>query len=570
MTRVLCLLALVALPFVPSCSLLFDGSGYLAGGDVGPIDAGSDGGGSCVMVGCELGNLCDEVTGECVPGCIDNEDCEASDVCDIDTELCVPGTRCTRDLDCVGGGMGIGEWCDLEVCAPCDADGDGWVTAVEGSDSCGARPGVIGLGDCDDGDRAIHPFALPDCDARTNETCDPGSARAHTFSPNVFEMGYFPTAAVPGGPITSLSVFPIQDGENTVELLAVYLRGGVPQITRVELQPGMLSTPSTEMPPDWVRVEGVMSTNLAAVDSDDGTTVYVTTTDLVGATAPYTRRRYAAAFDATGAVPLAGVSRSLDVTPADGTSMGAAALAVAEDGTVNLASIAKVEGMPNQVWLASASNDDQQLHLPTMGLDTSSVSEGVSAGRYGGFIVGGGISIWNGSFAAPEFFYLDTMSSDRPGFASELLTAGNNSMLVLTTGAGGLRAFYGECGPGDLLAACAPTPTSLPFARGTEAPRISVDALGGRTYVFSTIVDPGGVANDGVVLGLIEVSATRVPAIAGRILVPAPAVDRISAVDIGVRSGPIPMVGPVVTVGFGAASPDGALLGAVRACVSPP
>ena len=49
---------------------------------------------------CNEGEVCVEVTGQCIPGCVSDSECEEGEVCDPILGYCVLGEGCYDASDC--------------------------------------------------------------------------------------------------------------------------------------------------------------------------------------------------------------------------------------------------------------------------------------------------------------------------------------------------------------------------------------------------------------------------------------------------------------------------------------
>lgn len=566
---------------LPACSLVFDGSRHRGSGtDAGPVPTDTGPPISCGSAAeCTTpGFYCDlSTTSTCMPGCDEDRDCSADETCDTGSHACVGDTPCTRDLDCAAD-----EFCDSDdFCSPCDFDEDRYAD-VDAPASCAIRPAanIIAGGDCDDEDPSVHPFAAPDCNPSTDETCGVG---AGTFSPDVFEIGLLGVGELSGNVRPeSLDVIVLEANDRGAALLLVHDTPGdaVPTYSVATLEAGAAANATPGQPlvawNDTGAGTTVLESRRGVVRNASGGGALLGSTEIVrnGGTGATHASVYAAAVDGSGVFsPAAGSAyRRVLGTTNSPTAVDAVA-ATFEGGTTNAFVGVHLKEQDaggtvfTRLYFVGLNNTHFEEVASWPGLP--GIAGAFSGGAGAAFETGSrsGLMWWNGAVGSRERFHpLDSLSSYRSGVASGM--DGGEPLMVAVAATGGrsltvhsTRCSSAACTTASGLVTAA---ADLGLAGGGE-PLLTAAHLAGNSVV---VAGRSGAAAGGLVVTIIEVGDPTAP-VGSSLVLPLGELSAANdlALDAALRAGS----GTIqVTVGFGMSTGTNVRYGALRICAPLP
>lgn len=568
---------------MPACSLIFDGAGYRSGSgtDAGPTPVDAPGGDCDDSADCDTGFYCPIDT--CVPGCESTDDCDVDEACDVPTNTCVPATTCDTDAEC-----GPGEFCpsDLGVCVSCDEDLDGWAP-MDAPPRCTALPAIIGAGDCEPQNAPVHPFALPDCDPDTHETCDSG---AGALDDNVFEVGLVGLASTTVMPkpdslsVHVLDVFP----DGAMVLILFRGTGNVPMYSVARLGAGAPVVSDPVAWPDWsvlpAGLTTIASSAFSSVPNPNTTAggVFVSSLEVIedGAGTVAGLSQYRGFVDRTGAFSTAAADfrRPIVVALVDPIMVHAAA--ATSDAVVGgapsgatLGAVVTVDdgsSIGAQFGIFGIDNEEARYIALPAGSVLSDVAFGLN-GDTGVAFAGGGrstITHWNGRTSTNAgFLGYDSMSSSRSAFASSVDGSDTLGFGASATGASRLTFNHLRCDPSGACTRTTSSSTVPGFEAGGGDPLLTADVLGGGQSFF-VAGRSAGAGRGGLAAAVIDFrTSPSTPTVDGLVL---PVDEARNAVDLDVDVlAQMPAAGVfTVEVGFAASRTDRVTYGAFRVCAA--
>lgn len=574
------LVALVSLSgLMPACSILFDGSGYRSGSgtDAGPVVTDAP------PIACSDSSMCTAVgtycgpAGTCVPGCDDDLDCTGPDeFCDTSAHVCVTSDPCLRDADCAGN-----EYCDTGdgFCYLCDSDGDRWADD-DAPVSCSIRPAAntIGGGDCEPDDPSAHPFAPPDCDLGTDDTCGTGVG---AFSDEVFEIGLVGLVEMPATPAgETLHVVPLSSSPSSVRLLIVYRDADdLPTIAIGEFADGSMPTVATPTPlPGWAPTDTIISSRLAVLRDPDGG-AYIGSVEVLdnGTGDPFYASEYAAHVGTDGALAPADGSSLRRTLAIAGTPQSVGAVIASFDTTIGagtnafLAAVLKVEsgGITADTLFLLGMNTGHFEAPATFVPGTGGYGGGSSGTAGAAFHADASRSTmtwWNGGVGGRERFAgYDALSTYRSGVASGTDGGMNIGLSTAPMGGASLATYTVRCmptgcsfsSPTTLMAAAA-----LGGAGGLD-PLLAADHMGGSSFM---VVGRSGMGVGGLSATAMDLRTD--PPTARSLLLPVGELNSAIDIDIGIGLAVASASTGALTIGFGMSTPTNVRYGAVRVCAS--
>lgn len=529
---------------LPACSLLFDGSSYrpVPGGDAG----------TCTVASCGLGQRCDLTTGACASGCDEDDDCPGDELCDVATNMCDGFTGCIEDTDCLDS-----EYCDeVGECVSCDADNDGWAP-VGAPVRCVMGP-VVGLNDCGPINPAIHPLALPDCSAATNDTCEAEAPLARLLAGDGIELGSTalsevtaPQSLLPGslrvhvlatsGTETSLLVLAqLNDMVRTPVFQVVPLRAEPFPGMRVLMPLAMWDTTNTTQFAVGSMSLGAMGVTVVVVERQaDGQAIY--------------------RFVRVGADGTVMPAASQDVDVGGGTVESIRGLAVGRNGPERpVVALLDVVAGGSSLLVALQAASQGRPTAPSPGLTTL---DGRSFAAYPQM---GEIGFWNGD-STPAFASSSFMMSARPAFASS--PTGTTLGLVINTSR--VSTFAGNCAaPATSLDGCV-TNASGTIGFGMDLamePLASADWASGNVFGLSGRLPLGA----GILFSLVTAPGVT-PYGSGGLVLPVPTVTRpfvqsATDADLGIHTVAAGGTGRIAA-GYGIVSGSAVRVMALHVCV---
>ena len=502
---------------------------------------------ACASIECSDGQTCFE--GACFRTCARTEECMAGEECTGDGR-CAPTTPCTEDSACDAA-----SFCDGARCVACDGDFDGY--AILGAPA--ARCAPLREGDCDDSAQGVHPWALPDCDPTTTETCGTGM---ELFSPDNFEAGRVVLPNVfSGAPLHDVHVLPLAARGRDARTLVVFRLDTEwqPQFVIITAHPDGGSESSMLNPlPAWPAGDAMLASQMTAA-RDAGGNLVVTTLDLIDIGGVNYLSAWKGVFDGTSWAPL-GPGYRENVEP------------IAEPTDVSAIAIG-FSGSSAFVFANTTHGDGE--HLLLYGLDTSHREEatGVPAspmfwrghsGSAGGALLGrggeNGLVVWNGGVGPNQRYMLvDTMSSSRAGFGSGV--DGDTRVLSAVIAPGpsdSAHVTVVRCEPGMACEQVHELVSIVPL--GGADPLFSADHLAGSAFMTA------GVQRDGSAF-FAALDAGSTPMKFRSVALPEASGASWEATEVGTSLVPVP-TGGVATAAMAGLRADGMDLTVLRVCVS--
>lgn len=583
-----------AFALTPACSILFDGAGYRSGGgtDAGPRDAGPRDTGPAISCGdpsmCPVGFYCETMfTSTCMLGCDEPRDCTVpGESCNDVLHECQPAVACMDDGMCDPS-----QYCESAVgeCRSCDFDEDRWFDR-DAPARCAARPGLdfLGGGDCDDRNPAVHPFAPPDCDPTTTETCGTGVGM---LPPEVFELGLVATAEFSAAALPeSLHVLTMEAAADGARLLLVYRdSAGVPYFMTASLTNGSVTPTDPGVLVDWAVSGTVLGSQLGVVRIPEGG-AFVGSVEVIndpGVMADNFATEYGMRVEPDGSVlpaePGASFRQPLVLAAVPTAVSG---LVATYDFTLGGSPSATMGAIVKETDAAGGSTDALYLIGINHGHFERSIAffptgagyNGAVSSHVGGFFYGTGrsdINWWNGGLADRTVFVrFDSLSSYRSGAASGRDGGNAFGVSVSSMGSRTLSATGIDCNagiPGTTSPSCAttgpfPLMTTVDLSGGGGGdPLLAADHIGGRAFmvVGRSSMTAGPMA--GLVATLVDFGSGA--AVGTSAVLPVGGLADATDIDLSIGLAGAPG-GAAVTVGFGMTTPDTVRYGAFRICSS--
>lgn len=449
--------------------------------DAPGVDAPPDAFDACATVSCGADETCFE--GACFRTCTSMAGCMPGEECTVDGR-CVATTPCATDAECDAG-----TYCDGTRCVSCDFDRDGFASMTAPADRCVTA--TVREGDCNDTAPTVHPWALPDCQSDTDETCGTGSG---LFAPENFEAGrMYLRGAIPMAGLQDVHVLPLSDGGRDVRTMVAFRTDTdqEPQWVIVSAHPdGTFDVSSADRIPGWRYGERTLASRMTAGRDPMGR-MLVTSLEVVEQLGVRELWHWGARFDGTEwRAPVISLYRNNLSILADPVDVSAIAMGFADTSTFVFANTVHGDGRHLLLYGLELGHREE-----TTATGETMFSRGLSGGA-GGALVNAfsesGLVVWSGRVGTEQAFVtVDTMSSSPAAFGSGL--DGDTEVVSAVIAPGPMDSAHVtvvRCIP---RMPCTQLHELVPFVPlGAIDPRLSADHLAGSAFM-TVGVQRGGV-----------------------------------------------------------------------------